>query len=88
MARSTGPMLLTTAISFGNQWLGNGDLDLKIIVGGLVATGGLALIEQIPGFDEIAVGIAWIAFITLMFTNLNGRLSPVANIEKLTGLGK
>jgi hypothetical protein len=86
MAKSTAPMLLVTAISFGNQWLGNGDLDLKILVGGLVATGGLALLEQVPGIGAIAPGIAWIAFITLMFTRLGGRPSPVDNLAKLTGL--
>jgi hypothetical protein len=85
MAGSTGPMVLTTAISFGNQWLGNGDLDLKILVAGAIATGGLALISQIPGLDTLATGIAWIAFITLMFTNLGGKPSPVTNIAKLTG---
>lgn len=78
-------MVLTTAISFGNQWLGNGHLDLKILVGGAIATGGLALVAQIPGMDGLATGIAWIAFITLMFTKLNGQPSPVDNIRKLTG---
>jgi hypothetical protein len=78
-------MLLMTAVSFGNQWLGNGNLDLRILVGGLVATGGLALIEQIPGVGSVAPGIAWIAFITLMFTRLGGKPSPVDNIRKLTG---
>jgi hypothetical protein len=86
MAKSTAPMLLVTGISFGNQWLGNGDLDITILVAGAIATGGLALVEQVPGAAPIAVGIAWIAFITLMFTNLNGKPSPVANIRKLTGL--
>lgn len=85
MASSTGPMLLVTAISFGNQWLGNGDLDLRILVGGAVATGSLALIEQIPGAAPLAQGIAWIAFITLMFVRLDGKPSPVDNIAKLTG---
>lgn len=79
-------MLLTTGISFGNQWLGNGNFELKILVAGAIATGGLALIEQIPGMDSAAVGIAWIAFITLMFTRLNGKPSPVDNLQKLTGL--
>lgn len=79
-------MVLTTAISFGNQWLGNGDLNLKIIVAGAIATGGLALLEKVPGFGSVAPGIAWIAFITLMFTRLNGKPSPVDNIQKLTGL--
>lgn len=86
MAKSTAPMLLVTGISFGNQWLGNGDLNLKILVAGAVATGGLALIEQVPGIGPVAPGIAWIAFITLMFTRLGGKPSPVDNIGKLTGL--
>ncbi len=85
MAKSTGPMLLATGISFGNQWLGNGNRDLKILVAGAIATGGLALLEQIPGMGEVAVGIAWIAFITLMITNVAGT-SPAQNIQKLTGL--
>lgn len=79
-------MILTTGLSFGNQWLGNGNLDFKVLVAGAVATGGLALIEQIPGAAPIAVGIAWISFITLMFTRLNGKPSPVDNLQKLTGL--
>lgn len=78
-------MLLTTGISFGNQWLGNGKFNLKILVAGGIATGGLALVEQIPGMQEIAVGIAWIAFLTLMFTNVAGP-SPAENLKKLTGL--
>jgi len=79
-------MLLTTAVSFGNQWLGNGDLDLKILVAGAIATGGLALLEQVPGLGTVAPGIAWVAFITLMFTRLGGKPSPIDNITKLTGL--
>jgi hypothetical protein len=86
MAKSTAPILLTGAISFGNQWLGNDNPDFKILVATAVAAGGLALIEQIPGLAPLAEGIAWIAFITLMFTRLNGKPSPVDNIAKLTGL--
>jgi hypothetical protein len=86
MAKSTGPMLLVTGVSFTNQWLGNDDLELKILVAGAVATGGLALIEKIPGAEPIAVGIAWISFITLMFTRIGGKPSPVDNLTKLTGL--
>lgn len=79
-------MLLVIGVSFTNQWLGNDDLDLKILVAGAVATGGLALVERIPGAQPIAVGIAWISFITLMFTRIGGKPSPVDNLTKLTGL--
>lgn len=85
MAGSTGPMLALTGISFGNQWLGNDHLDLRILVAGAVATGGLALVSKVS--DPLATGIAWIAFVTLMFTRLGGRPSPVDNISKLTGFG-
>ena len=86
MARSTAPILITGAVSFGNQWLGNGHLDLKIPVATLVAAGALALVEQIPGFAPLAAGIGWIALITLLFTRLGGRPSPIDNLSKLTGL--
>jgi hypothetical protein len=86
MAKSTAPMLLVTGISFGSQWLGNGNLDFKILVAGAIATGGLALLEQAPGAAPLAQGIAWIAFITLMFTRIGGKPSPVDNLRKLTGL--
>ena len=85
MAKSTVPMVLTTGVSFFNQWLGNGKLDLSILVAGGIATAALAGLEQIPGFQPIAVGIAWIAFVTLMFTNIDGQNSPVNNLQKLTG---
>jgi hypothetical protein len=86
MAKSTAPILLTGAVSFGNQWLGNGDLDLKIVIATGIAAGGLALLEQVPGMAPIAAGIGWIAFVTLLFTRLNGKPSPVDNLGKLTGL--
>jgi hypothetical protein len=76
-------MLAVTGISFGNQWLGNGNLDLRVIVGGMIATGGLALLAKAS--EPIATGLAYIALITLMFTRLGGKPSPVDNIRKLTG---
>ena len=78
-------MLLTGAMSFGNQWLGNNNLDLRILVGTTLATGGLVLLAKVPGAEPLATGIAWIAFITLTFTRLGGKPSPVDNIRKLTG---
>lgn len=83
-------MLLTTAVSFGNQWLGNSDFNGKILVAGLIATGGLALAEKVIG-GTAAAGLAWICFITLFFVNPAGgqnavATSPAGNIKKLTGL--
>jgi hypothetical protein len=81
--------LLTGTISAANQWLGNNappSEAIKVLVATGIAAGGLALVEQIPGMSPLAQGIAWIAFITLMFTNLNGKPSPITNLSKLTGI--
>ena len=88
MASSTGPMLALTVISAGNQWIGNGNpgAAVKAGVAGGLATAALALIEHVPGASPIAAGIAWIALITLIFTNVGGGQSPVANVRRLTGL--
>jgi hypothetical protein len=86
MAKSTAPILLVGGISFFNQWLGNDNLDLKILVATGIAAGGLALVEQVPGLAPLAEGIAWIALITLLFTRLGGKPSPIDNLTKLTGL--
>jgi hypothetical protein len=86
MAESTGPMLAVTAISFTNQWLGNQRFEISILVAGGVATAFLAGVEKIPGAAPLAVGIAWVALVTLMFTRLNGQPSPIDNLNRLTGL--
>jgi hypothetical protein len=81
-------MLALTAISAGNQWLGNDNAGaaLKVAVAGAVAAGGLALLEHVPGMAPLAAGIAWVALITLLFTSAGGGRSPVQNIKRLTGL--
>jgi hypothetical protein len=88
MAKSTAPILLTGGITFLNQWLGNGNAptsEIKVLVATGVAAAGLALVEQIPGFSPLAVGIAWIAFATMMLAPLDGK-SPVQNLAKVTGI--
>jgi hypothetical protein len=86
MAKSTGPILLVGGLEFTNEYLNGGTIDLKVLLATGIAAGGLAVIEQIPGMEPIAVGIAWIAFVTLMFTRLNGKPSPAETIQKVTGL--
>jgi hypothetical protein len=73
-------------MEFANEYLSSGTIDIKVLLATGIAAGGLAIVEQIPGFAPIAVGIAWIAFVTLMFTRLNGKPSPVDTIQKVTGL--
>lgn len=86
MARSTGPMLLVGGMEFANDWLSSGSIQIKVLLATGIAAGGLALIEQVPGLEPLATGIAWIAFVTLMFTSIGGRPSPIQTIQKVTGL--
>lgn len=86
MANSTGPILAVGLIEFGNDWLNGHGLQFRVLVATGVAAGGLAVIERIPGMAPIATGIAWISFVTLMFTRLGGKPSPVDTIQKVTGL--
>lgn len=81
-------MLLVGGMEFANEWLASNGatIDIKVLVATGIATGGLALVEQIPGMAPIAVGIAWIAFVTLMFTSVQGKPSPISTIQKVTGL--
>jgi hypothetical protein len=88
MAQSTAPILLTGGITFLNQWLGNGHAptsEIKVLLATGIAAAGLALVETIPGFQGVAVGIAWIAFATMLLAPLNGN-SPIQNLAKVTGL--
>lgn len=85
MARSTAPVLIAGGISFGNAWLGNGHLDLRVLVATGIAAGGLALLEQVPGVSGFAAGVAWIAVITVFLVTPKGGQSPAANLSKLTG---
>jgi hypothetical protein len=81
-------MLLVGGMEFANEWLAsNGsNLDIKVLLATGIAAGGLALVEQVPGMAPIATGIAWIAFVTLMFTRIGGKPSPIDTIRKVTGL--
>jgi hypothetical protein len=86
MARTTGPILLAGGISFANQWLGNGNFDLKVIVATGIAAGGFALLEQIPPLSGFAVGVAWLAVLSVFLITPKGGASPAANLQKLTGM--
>jgi hypothetical protein len=86
MAKSTGPILAVGAISFGNQWLFNHDLDFKILLGTGIAALCLAGAEHVSA--PIAVGIAYIALVTITLTRVGGKPSPAENLLNATGFGK
>jgi hypothetical protein len=78
------PMLILTGISFGNRWYNTGQVDLKILVEGGIATALLAAAANIPGFAPVAAGIAWVALVAVSITPAQSP-SPAQNLLKLTG---
>lgn len=87
MADSTAPVLLTGGITFLNKWIGNDQgIDLKILVGTGIAAGLLALLEKVN--HGLAVGLAWIAFITSALIPPATGNSAVNNLLAMTGQGK
>lgn len=88
MAGSTGPIVALTAMTFGNDWILNHQQpNFRILLGGAVAAGILALAEHIPSLGPpLATGIAWIALVTALFTRVGGKPSPAENLLKVSGL--
>lgn len=80
MSQSTGPIVAVGLITLGNETLLLGqDLNPRIIVATGVAAGGLYLIERLS--VSLAVGIAWIALITVLFARvIPGHPAPMENL--------
>lgn len=86
MAQSTGIILAAGGISFGNKWLLNHQgPDFKILLATGIAAAMLAGAEHVN--QELAVGIAWIALITVILAPVGSTNSPVTNLLRVTGLG-
>lgn len=70
MSQSTGPILAAGAVSLFNAVIVAGkpfdEQTWRIPVGTAIAAGGLALLEHVS--EPLAVGIAWIALVTVLFT--------------------
>lgn len=98
MAKSTGIILVVGGISFANQVAfapladkgGSIKTDLasawRIPVATLVAAAALGGLEQIA--PKLAVGLAYISLITVLFARLGSAPAPVENLLKVTGLAK
>lgn len=81
MAQSTGVMLVVGTISFGNEWVQTTKPNWKIPIATLIAAWMLDGVEKVS--PPAAIGLAYIALITVLLTPLNGK-SPLQ--EMLTVL--
>lgn len=80
MAKSTGIILATGAVTFGNEWL-HGELNWRIPIATAAAAVILGGIEKIPGAEPFAVGIAVIALIGVLIGGITpGVPSPAVQI--------
>lgn len=79
MAGSTGPILAVGAITLFNDTVVHTKTvgqDTRVIVGTAIAAGGLYLLEKVD--RPLAVGLAWVAFVAVMFTRMDPKVpSPV-----------
>lgn len=87
MARSTGPILAVGGITLANQVLlakEPQDIDWRIPIATAIAAGGLALFERVS--PELAVGLAWIALVTVLFVRVDKKAkSPAENLLRILG---
>lgn len=84
MSRTTGPILAMGAVTVSNEVVLNGKpMDWRIPVGTAVAIGMFSLAEKVS--PDIASGVAWIAFATVLFVRLKRDApSPVENFLEWT----
>lgn len=85
MAASTGPIVAVGAIAWANQVIiaprKPDDVlaaSTRIAVGTGVAAASLALVERAN--EKLAVGIAWLAMVAVVFTRIGGQRAPAENL--------
>lgn len=85
MARSTGPALALGGITWANQVIISKNrpddvfgTSARIVVGTGIAAGALALVEKAS--EQLAVGIAWVALVAVLFTRVGRQPSPTENL--------
>jgi hypothetical protein len=79
--RSTGPLLAVGAVTVANQSIiGNDPIDWKVPIATGVAIGAFALLEK--ALPELAVGLSWLALVSVLFVRINGKPSPTENLLK------
>lgn len=88
MARSTGPVLTIGAITLANDVLLNDQpFDWRVPIAAGFAAALFALVEKAS--PELAVGLAYVSLVTLLFTRTNPRVpSPAESLLKWWEGGK
>jgi hypothetical protein len=89
MAKSTGVVIAIGAMSYGNDVVFNGQNPtqaIPVIVATGIAAGLLALLERVN--QQMAVGIAWIALVTMALIPPAKGNSLVTNLLNATGYEK
>jgi hypothetical protein len=86
MAESTGIVVAIGAMSYGNDVVFNGQSPgeaIPVIVATGIAAGLLGLMERVN--KQLAVGIAWIALVTMTLVKPKSGNSLVTNLLNVTG---
>lgn len=87
MAQSTGPILAVGGITMLNRSLLAKDpqpIDFRVVIGTAIAAGGLALLERLS--PELAVGIAYVALLAVLFARLDPKAgAPAENVLRILG---
>lgn len=90
MARTTGPVLALGGITLANQALlakNPVEIDFRVVVGTAIAAGAFALLERLN--EPIAVGLAWIALVTVLFVEVDPKAgAPAENLLRLMREGQ
>jgi hypothetical protein len=84
MARSTGPILAVGGLTIANRSLlspTQEPIDFRIVVGTAVAAAGLALLERVS--EPLAVGLAWISLVTVLFVKFGKQPAPAENLLRI-----
>jgi hypothetical protein len=82
MARSTGPILATGAITLANRSLLNGQpIDWRIPLATAIAAGGLSLVERLS--EQTAVMLAYVALVSVLLVRLDPHVpAPAETLVK------
>jgi hypothetical protein len=95
MAQSTGIILIVGSISLANEAVFapiasggkiNVDFNWRVIPATLIAAALLGGLEQVS--PKLAVGLAYISLITVLFARFGNAPAPIENLSKALGYGK